>query len=140
LSIPDDDGRRGAVAVIVRQGRFLVIRRAESVVAPGAYCFPGGGIEPGEAEPAALVRELDEELAIIVRPVRLLWRSTTPWKVRLAWWLGHVDPDVTPVPNPAEVTSFCWCNCQEMRALPNLLPSNHAFLDALARREIRLDD
>lgn len=27
--------RRGAVAVIVREDRFLVIRRAEGIVAPG---------------------------------------------------------------------------------------------------------
>jgi hypothetical protein len=40
--IPDDPGRRGAVAVVVRDGRMLVIRRARSVVAPLVYCFPGG--------------------------------------------------------------------------------------------------
>lgn len=127
------------MAVICRQGRFLVIRRAAGVVAPGAYCFPGGGIEPGEAEPAALVRELKEELDLEVQPVRLLWRSTTPWKVRLAWWLGHVAPDATPVPNPAEVAAFCWCDAEEMRALPGLLESNQAFLDSLRRGEFRLD-
>ena len=32
--IPDDPGRRGAVAICVRDGRMLVIRRAASVVAP----------------------------------------------------------------------------------------------------------
>ena len=32
-----------------------------------------------------------------------------------------------------------WCDAEEMRALPGLLTSNHAFLDALALGEIRLD-
>ena len=76
--------RRGVVAVVVRDGRFLVIRRSQQVVAPGAFCFPGGGIEPGETEEAALVRELREELDVLVRPIRLVWRSLTPWNVALA--------------------------------------------------------
>ena len=45
--------RRGVVAVIVRDQRLLVIRRASGVAAPGMYCFPGGGIEPGEIEEEA---------------------------------------------------------------------------------------
>lgn len=56
-AIPDDPGRRGAVAICVRDGRMLVIRRARSVVAPLTYCFPGGGIEGDESEQQALIRE-----------------------------------------------------------------------------------
>jgi len=49
------------VAVILRGERFLVICRSQQVRAPGMYCFPGGGIEPGETEEQALRRELLEE-------------------------------------------------------------------------------
>jgi 8-oxo-dGTP pyrophosphatase MutT (NUDIX family) len=49
--------RRGVVAVVLRDERFLVIRRAAGVVAPGAFCFPGGGVEGDESETQALVRE-----------------------------------------------------------------------------------
>lgn len=129
-TIPDDAGRRGAVAVIVRQQRLLVIRRAQQVVAPLAYCFPGGGVEAHENEEQALVRELFEELGVHVLPIRRLWQSVTPWKVQLAWWLSDLDPRIDPVPNPAEVESFCWCTPDEMRRLPGLLESNWHFLDA----------
>lgn len=77
-------GRRGVVAVVTRADRFLVIRRSAHVVAPGAFCFPGGGIEPGENEEQALVREFLEELNAAIEPVRLLWRSVTPWETQLA--------------------------------------------------------
>lgn len=50
--------RRGAVAIIVREARCLMIRRAEGIAVPGAYCFPGGGIEDGETEAQAVRREL----------------------------------------------------------------------------------
>lgn len=129
------DARRGAVAVIVREGRFLVIRRSAAVVAPGAYCFPGGAIEAGETEEAALVREIHEELGVPVRPVRRLWQSTTPWGVELAWWLAALEPNDHPLPNPSEVESIVWLTGEQMRLTPGLLESNRHFLDALAREE-----
>ncbi|HEY5311848.1 MAG TPA: NUDIX domain-containing protein [Pirellulales bacterium] len=121
--------KRGVVAVVRREGRFLVIRRSATVVAPLAYCFPGGGIEAGESEEAALVRELAEELDASVRPLRLVWRSTTPWGVELAWWLAELTGEVRP--NPAEVASCHWHTAEEMAELPNLLESNRQFLAML---------
>src|SRR5262245_11457009 len=97
---PPDPPRRGIAAVIMRGDRFLVIRRSQHVRAPGAHCFPGGAIEPGEDEAAAVRRELREELAVEATPLRLLWRSTTPWGVALTWWLTEIDPTALPTANP----------------------------------------
>jgi 8-oxo-dGTP diphosphatase len=124
--------RRGVVAVIMRGERFLVIRRSAEVVAPGAYCFPGGGIEDGETEREALEREFREELGAAVRPIRCVWRSSTPWLVELAWWLSEMDDEAELVPNPSEVASVHWLSSAEMLKLAELLPSNRTFLDALA--------
>jgi 8-oxo-dGTP diphosphatase len=90
--------RRGAVAVVVRDSRFLVIRRSAQVIAPGAFCFPGGGIEADESEERALVREFQEELGAAIRPLRRVWKSITRWQVELAWWLGELDPRVELLP------------------------------------------
>ncbi|MCA9101495.1 MAG: NUDIX domain-containing protein [Planctomycetales bacterium] len=127
--------RRGAVAVIVREQKLLLIQRAPTVVAPGAYCFPGGGIEAGETEPQALVRELCEELAVRVVPRERLWRSVTAWGVELAWWLAELPAEERLVANPAEVARFQWMTVSQMRRLDGLLSSNHAFLAALAAGE-----
>lgn len=132
--------RRGVVAVIERQGTLLVIRRSRTVVAPGAFCFPGGGIEAGESEEQALVRELREELQVAVRPIRRLWSSVTPWQVELAWWQAEMAGDVHPVPAPAEVESIHWHTPSEIVGLPGLLESNLQFLAALARNEIAFED
>ncbi len=128
---PNTPIRRGVVAVIVRDGRFLLIRRAASVVAPGAYCFPGGAIEGDESEPDALVRELHEELGVGVRPLRRVWASVTPWNVALGWWLADLAPGAVLSPNRAEVASVHWLTSAEMRELPELLVSNGQFLAAL---------
>ena len=135
---PDTPCRRGVVAVISRDARLLVIRRSATVVAPLAYCFPGGGIEPGESEPVALIRELQEELAVVVQPVRQLWWSTTPWNVDLSWWQAELPADAQILANPAEVASLDWHTPDEMSLLPGLLESNLHFLEAWRRGEFQL--
>jgi len=134
-----DSRLRGVVAVIICDGKFLVIRRSQFVRAPLMHCFPGGAIEATDADEAAAVRrELLEELYIEVHPLRRIWQSVTPWNVELSWWLAELDPAAKPRPNPLEVESCCWLSAAEIRGLPQLLPSNLEFLDACDRGEIRL--
>jgi 8-oxo-dGTP diphosphatase len=130
--------KKGVVGVVWHQEKLLVIRRALHVSAPGMLCFPGGGIEEGETEEQALVRELNEEVAAIVTPVRCVWRSVTRWGVDLAWWLAdlHNHPEVAP--NPDEVHSIHWHTPLEMTQLQNLLHSNREFLELASRGAITI--
>lgn len=123
--------RRGAVAVVVRDRRLLVIERSQRVEAPGAICFPGGGMEAGESEEQAIVRELQEELGVPVEPVRRLWASVTDWRVELSWWLTELDEAHELRPNPGEVAAVHWLTAEEIRVHPQSLSSNIAFLDAV---------
>jgi 8-oxo-dGTP diphosphatase len=124
--------------VVVRDERFLVIRRAADVPAPRAFCFPGGGIEGSESEAEALVREFREELGAAIQPLRRLWQSTTRWRVELAWWLADLDAPELLVPNPLEVESIHWFTTGEMLALGELLESNRRFLDAVSAGKVPL--
>ena len=53
-------------AVIERDGLFLAARRTEPPELAGLWEFPGGKVEPGEDDAAALVRECREELGVEV--------------------------------------------------------------------------
>jgi 8-oxo-dGTP diphosphatase len=53
-----------AAALITRREEILCCQRTEHQTLPLKWEFPGGKIEPGEDAPAALQRELDEELGI----------------------------------------------------------------------------
>jgi 8-oxo-dGTP diphosphatase len=132
--------RRGVVAVVSQTGRLLVIRRSAQVVAPRAICFPGGAIEAGESEAAALIREVQEELGAEILPLRRLWQSVTPWNVDLAWWSARLDAATPLTLNAAEVESVHWLAPEEILALPDLLASNCEFLQAILRGEIVLDN
>ena len=49
-------------AAIMRDGKFLVVRRARPPAA-GLFSFPGGVVEAGEKLTEAVVREIAEETA-----------------------------------------------------------------------------
>jgi 8-oxo-dGTP diphosphatase len=51
-------------AIFERDGRILICRRTARQSHPLKWEFPGGKVEPGESPHQALVRELEEELAV----------------------------------------------------------------------------
>lgn len=81
------------VAALVREGRVLLVHRSPNRRAyPGVWDLPGGHIETGETELAALTREMHEELGVHIatdsatRLCRLdAGRGGEP--VRLSAWL-----------------------------------------------------
>ncbi|MCP2325417.1 8-oxo-dGTP diphosphatase [Hamadaea flava] len=54
-------------AAIIEDGRVLACERSDPPETAGRWEFPGGKVEPGEAEIDALVRECEEELGVRVR-------------------------------------------------------------------------
>jgi len=128
--------RQGVVAVVLRDGRFLMIRRASGILAGGAWCFVGGGIERGESQPEAVVREFAEEVGAMVRPVRKIWEfQRADGRLLLHWWLSAFEEQIL-APNPDEVSEIRWCLPEEVLALPDVLGSNTAFLLSEACREV----
>ena len=59
-------------AAIVRDGALLAARRARPPELAGRWELPGGQVEPGESEAAALSRECLEELGVSIRVLRRL--------------------------------------------------------------------
>ncbi|MEV0727566.1 (deoxy)nucleoside triphosphate pyrophosphohydrolase [Polymorphospora sp. NPDC050346] len=56
--------RRVVGAAIVEAGRVLACARSSPPEAAGKWEFPGGKVETGESDVAALIRECEEELGV----------------------------------------------------------------------------
>jgi 8-oxo-dGTP diphosphatase len=54
-------------AMIEKGGRYLITQRPPTASLPLLWEFPGGKVEAGETDEAALARELEEEMGISVR-------------------------------------------------------------------------
>lgn len=121
--------RREGVVVVVRQGdRFLMIKRAPGILAGGAWCFVGGGIEPGEPQHEAVVREFREEVGGLVQPLRKVWEYHRPdGNLLLHWWLAELIESEL-LANPHEVAEIRWCTLSDIAELPLVLESNRQFL------------
>lgn len=130
--------KRGVVAVLEQAQELLVIRRSAFVTAPGKLCFPGGAIESGETEDAALIREFQEEMGVQVLPRQRLWQCITPWNVELAWWHAELAQTGEFCPDPQEVAEYFWMHPRTLLQHADLLESNRPFLERLLRREIVL--
>lgn len=63
VSVADESERPVAAAVVVDNGRLLLVRRR---IAEGdlSWQFPAGKVEPGESREAAAVREAHEETGV----------------------------------------------------------------------------
>ncbi|AQZ68791.1 DNA mismatch repair protein MutT [[Actinomadura] parvosata subsp. kistnae] len=55
-----------AAVIVADGGRVLAAQRAQPAALAGGWEFPGGKVDPGESEAAALVRECREELGVEV--------------------------------------------------------------------------
>jgi 8-oxo-dGTP diphosphatase len=53
-------------AMIEKDGKYLITQRPPTASLPNLWEFPGGRVEAGETDPAALARELSEEMGIRV--------------------------------------------------------------------------
>ena len=111
------------VAALVRDGRVLLVHRSPHRRAyPGVWDLPGGHIEAGETELAALTREMHEELGVQIATgsATHLCRLDAGRKVesvRLsAWLVGEWQGTATNVA-PDEHDEIRWFGPDELPPL-----------------------
>lgn len=61
----------GVGAVLIHEGRVLLIRRGKEPLR-GRWVVPGGTVEVGETLEQALVREVQEETGLVVKPMEVV--------------------------------------------------------------------
>jgi 8-oxo-dGTP diphosphatase len=71
---------RVVAALVERDGRYLITQRRETAVLPLLWDFPGGRVERGESDEAALAREVDERLGASVEVGQLISFVNHPYE------------------------------------------------------------
>ena len=117
------------------QGRVLLSQRAAHGEHPNLWEFPGGKLEPGEDAPAALQRELMEELGVEVMPLRRVhcvrWREPERMLV-LDGWRVRV---VAGVARGLQGQALLWVPLPKLRATP-MPPADVPLCSALQLSEV----
>jgi 8-oxo-dGTP diphosphatase len=108
------------VAAVIRRGRHILItRRRDDAERAGLWEFPGGKLEPGEAEPDALRREIGEELGCDVEVGGLILRHRHRYpdiEVELAFYACALPAGAEP--RELGVAALLWAEAGTLAGHP----------------------
>lgn len=109
-----------AVALVDDEKRVLLQQRAADRAMAGLWEFPGGKVEEGETPESALVREIEEELGIVLDPAALAPScfASAPLGERHMVLLLYLCRLWRGEPAPLDAAAVRWVSVAEMRGLP----------------------
>ncbi len=117
-------------AAIERDGRYLITQRLEKAVLPLLWEFPGGKVEEGESDVAALARELRFRLGVDAEVGELLTtreHAYADYVVELRLYqcrLGEQEP------RPLKVRDLAWVRSSEFERY-TFTPADERSMSAL---------
>lgn len=99
-------------------GRVLITKRPEDAMLGGLWEFPGGKVEPGESDEAALSREIREELGVEIGGLtafHTLRHAYSHFRITLAAYRGMITDGE---PNPLSASDLKWVTLDELSHHP----------------------
>ncbi len=122
-----------AAALVDPEGRVLIAQRPPGKTMAGLWEFPGGKIETGETPEQALIRELEEELGILVKepclaPFTFASHAYADFHLLMPLYLCRRWEGV---PHPREHVAIKWVRPRELISDPGAFPLPAADLPLL---------
>jgi 8-oxo-dGTP diphosphatase len=121
---------RVVAAVIEREGRYLITQRRPAAVLPLLWEFPGGRVEGGETDAAALRREVKHRLGVDIDAGQLISFVSHPYEkyvVDLYLYECHITNGELA---SLAVNAFKWVTSAEFDQYP-FTPADEASMNKL---------
>ena len=121
---------RVVAAVIERDGRYLITQRRPTAVLPLLWEFPGGRVEAGETDVAALKREVLHRLGVGIQSGKLISFVSHPYEhyaVELYLYEGKL---VEGEPSRLNVSDFSWAASEDFEKY-RFTPADEASMSQL---------
>ena len=116
--------------LIADGGRVLITQRRADQSLPLQWEFPGGKVEPGEAPVAALVRELAEEIGVVVEVGGIwdvLFHAYPAFDLVMLVYACRISDGK---PAAVEVADVAWVAVEELPTW-DILPADRPLVDRL---------
>ena len=121
---------RVVAAAITDGERVLAGRRAVHKRQAGCWELPGGKVEKGESDAAALAREISEELGMIIEVGDCLAESDHRYAHGVIRLVAYRCRWVSGEPRPTDHDRIAWIDADEASGLP-WAPADVPLLDAV---------
>jgi 8-oxo-dGTP diphosphatase len=119
-------------AIIERDGRYFLARRAPGQSLEGFWEFPGGKVEPGELPEQCLVRELQEELKLTAEVESFFAESMYEYERGAIRLVAYFVKILAGEPTLSVHDQSGWFSKDEASEL-RLAPADLPILEALGR-------
>jgi 8-oxo-dGTP diphosphatase len=121
---------RVVAALVARDGRYLITRRRETAVLPLLWDFPGGRVERGESDEAALAREVAERLGATVAVGQLISFVNHPYEKYAVDLYLYECTLLSDQLHCHAVKEYAWVTSTEMESYP-FTPVDEASMSKL---------
>jgi 8-oxo-dGTP diphosphatase len=126
------ESKQAVMCVVVRQGRFLLIKRGATTRMPGIWCHVSGRLEANESLEEAAERELEEEVGLKGSAIRKIARTYTENnEYELHWFLMDIISGDAVIASD-EVSDLCWVTLEEYEQLLPKFEKNFETLKHLS--------
>jgi len=106
-----------ACAIIVDGERVLVARRSNSMPHPLKWEFPGGKLRPGENPEGCIIREIREELGVVISVEQLYPSVKYAYEEYIVKLIPFVCRIIQGEISLAEHTSYRWAHSSELEQI-----------------------
>lgn len=121
---------RVVAAAIEKDGHYLITQRRPTAILPLLWEFPGGKVEPGEADTDALAREIEERIGVGLEVGPMLSavrKEYDAYVVDLHLYAGTIR---NGEPSARAVNDFRWVAAHEFDTI-QFTPADQASMDRL---------